>query len=583
MVTVGLVAAAPAMAAPNGWTAAVSLATARVQAVTVVLQSGEVLVAGGEDANGGTSLASSEIYNPATGMWSDGPDMTRARTGAAAVLLRNGDVLVAGGLTNGLASSTPQTAELYDPFTNTFAPTGMLNDGRENAGIAPLPNGGALVVGGADGSTVLSSAETYDPGTGTFTAVSPMSAARDTPMVTALPNGDVLAAGGGDHTIGAAALASAEVYDPRTHQWMLTANAMSVPRDAGGIAPLPGGRVLLAGGVDASFTTLDTTDIYDLATNSFTAAAPMTQGRAVFGITPLANGDVIVAGGAKADPSAARPLIALDSTEIYDPVRNAWSPGGSMPTAVIQPGMVTLGNGQVLEAAGTPDLAASTAQAAVFDPAFAPSAPSAAAAIPGDGSALVTFTAAAANGAPVTGYTVTASSGQVMTLMGGVTHTTVTNLTNGAPVTFTVTATNAEGTSPASAPSNAVTPTAATTASTGSRVAPDKAATLRLSGLASRMTLKQFLKGLRFKVTPSKAAALQITLTGTTSRAVIGRFNLALATKRFGLSAAKRSVKLVPSRKLVGHPRAAKVQLTVVAVDAAGTRSQATRTLTIKS
>jgi hypothetical protein len=81
----------------------------------------------------------------------------------------------------------------------------------------------------------------------------------------------------------------------------------------------------------------------------------------------------------------------------------------------------------------------------------------------------------------------------------------------------------------------------------------------------------------------AKAAALQITLTGTTSRAVIGRFNLALATKRFGLSSAKRTVKLVPSRKLVGHPRAAKVQLTVVAVDAAGTRSQATRTLTIKS
>jgi hypothetical protein len=42
-------------------------------------------------------------------------------------------------------------------------------------------------------------------------------------------------------------------------------------------------------------------------------------------------------------------------------------------------------------------------------------------------------------------------------------------------------------------------------------------------------------------------------------------------------------VKLVPSGKLAGHPRAAKVQLTVVAVDAAGTRSQATRTPTIKS
>jgi hypothetical protein len=110
----------------------------------------------------------------------------------------------------------------------------------------------------------------------------------------------------------------------------------------------------------------------------------------------------------------------------------------------------------------------------------------------------------------------------------------------------------------------------------------DKAAKLRLSRLASKMTLKRFLKGLRFTVTPNKAAALQVTLTAAVRHAVISRSNLTLASKRFRLSTRRRSVRLVPSRRLVGHPKSAKVRLTVVAVDASGKRSTVTRTVTVK-
>jgi hypothetical protein len=97
------------------------------------------------------------------------------------------------------------------------------------------------------------------------------------------------------------------------------------------------------------------------------------------------------------------------------------------------------------------------------------------------------------------------------------------------------------------------------------------------------MTLKHFLKGLHFAVTPSKAAALQITLNGTVSRAVISRFDLTLATKRFAMAARTRNVKLVPSPKLVGHPKSAKVEITILAVDAAGTRTTVTRTVMIRA
>ena len=91
----------------------------------------------------------------------------------------------------------------------------------------------------------------------------------------------------------------------------------------------------------------------------------------------------------------------------------------------------------------------------------APSAPLNVAARPGDGHALVLWDPPAdAGSAPVSGYTVTANPG-------GATCTTdqreciVAGLTNGTAYTFTVVARNPIGEGPASAPSAAITPTAA--------------------------------------------------------------------------------------------------------------------------
>ena len=101
-------------------------------------------------------------------------------------------------------------------------------------------------------------------------------------------------------------------------------------------------------------------------------------------------------------------------------------------------------------------------------PSNLPGAPTGVTATAGNGSASVSWTApTSTGGSPITGYTVTpyvGSTAQTPVTVSGsppATSTTVTGLTNGTSYTFRVSATNANGAGPASAPSNAVTPAAA--------------------------------------------------------------------------------------------------------------------------
>ncbi len=94
----------------------------------------------------------------------------------------------------------------------------------------------------------------------------------------------------------------------------------------------------------------------------------------------------------------------------------------------------------------------------------APAAPTSVTATSGDGSATISWAAPSNGGSPITSYAVTpyaAGVAQAPIVVNGtppLTTATASGLTNGVSYTFTVTATNAVGTSTASAPSNAVVP-----------------------------------------------------------------------------------------------------------------------------
>ena len=115
-------------------------------------------------------------------------------------------------------------------------------------------------------------------------------------------------------------------------------------------------------------------------------------------------------------------------------------------------------------AAGTGPASAASNSVTPSAPLTVPGAATGVTATAGDGQATLTWTPPASDGgSPITSYTVTvAPGGQSITVLAPATSATVPSLTNGLTYTFTVSATNAVGTGPASAVSNAVTPGPAT-------------------------------------------------------------------------------------------------------------------------
>lgn len=318
-----------------------------------LLPNGRVLIAGGMRRNQ-DFYRSAELYDPATGRFQPTGEMNIARVGQAAVLLRSGKVLIAGGW---IGHGPTDSAELYDPATGKFVLIARMTAKRGRPDATLLANGDVLITGGGadDSPGGIASAEVFHAATGTFEAVGPMHYARVAHTATLLKDGRVLIAGGRGQSVNA----SAELYDPAAKKFTATGSMLTARyKHTAGL--LPDGRVLIAGGSDEHDWNgeLKSAEIYDPHTGRFTAASPMHVHRFKLPdeAVRLASGQLLIAGGNK-------------QVEIYDPRTGRFLlASGQLSNAWHFMSETRLKDGSVLLAGGYPNNDQATAQTWIYRP-----------------------------------------------------------------------------------------------------------------------------------------------------------------------------------------------------------------------
>ncbi|MDI3463514.1 MAG: branched-chain amino acid ABC transporter, amino acid-binding protein [Nitrospira sp.] len=235
-----------------------------------------------------------------TAAYVTGTSVTLTATGAGFTGWSGGGCTGTGTCLVMLNSNTTVTATF-----GTSLPT--MTTPRAAHAAARLTNGQVLITGGFSSSThpgpALNTAELYNPITNTFTAlIGRMVSTRTSHTATLLPDGKVLLAGGQITGNDGNGNDSAELYDPTTQTFTVISNRMTVPRGSHVAVLLPNGTVLLAGGFNMGFNDLpvahNTAELYDPATQTFTAiAAKMTSSRSDSpAATLLPDGKVLIAG-----------------------------------------------------------------------------------------------------------------------------------------------------------------------------------------------------------------------------------------------------------------------------------------------
>jgi N-acetylneuraminic acid mutarotase len=342
-VSITLVVAALAFnqsAKAASWSSTGSLKTARLFHTSTLLPNGKVLVVGGQAASGVTNRA--ELFTPATGIWTNTSSMSTNRFVHTATLLLNGKVLVAGGWARSDFTNVLASAELYDPATGSWTNTGSMITRRAYHQAVLLPNGKVLVTGGGGNNfAVTNSAELYDPSTGTWSATGAMTTNRAGFAAVLLSNGSVLAVGG--QPVRDLAISSAELYNPSNGLWTVT-GSMAHDRADFSLAVLGNGKVLAIGGWDNTSLPAET-EVYDSSNGTWSPSGELNTARYNARSTMLHDGKVLLAGGEEYD-------TPFSSAELYDPSSGTWAYTGSLNTPRRLHSLTLLSNGRVLVAGG---------------------------------------------------------------------------------------------------------------------------------------------------------------------------------------------------------------------------------------
>jgi hypothetical protein len=406
------------------WRHIAPMHNARDYHTLTMLADGTVLAVGGEQTSDQSIVTSgvlpTEIWNPATETWTTAAPIATARNyHSTAILMPDATVLSAGGgHSDGLGGAGQYSAQIYSPPYLSAGP-------RPTITSAPAA------------STYNTNITVTTPNAASISAVNLVSLGADThqgdmaqhfvPLSFTANPGSLTV-----HTPANAALA------PYGNYMLFLIGNKGVPSVS---APL---NLSAAPEAPAAPTGVSATAAQGSATVTWTAPSPGSSPITSYTITPYIG-------------STAQPTSTITGSP---PATSATITGLTNGTTYTFKVSATnaIGTGPSSEASNAVTPSGPTA----------PGAPTGLAATPGNASATVTWSAPAANGSPITGYTITPYIGSTAqptsTITGSppATNATITGLTNGTTYTFKVSATNAIGTGPASEASNAVTPTGTT-------------------------------------------------------------------------------------------------------------------------
>jgi Galactose oxidase, central domain/Kelch motif len=264
------------------------------------LVDGRVLVVGGNNISQ-RWLASAEIYDPVSGLWTPTEPKEPHGIGHTATLLMDGRVLVVGGCIGDGPSGWSNRAELFDPATNSWSEAYMMSNSRCNHAAALLSDGRVLVAGGEDGEGILNSTEIFDPATRLWSKTGNLITARGRAEMVRLSDGRLLVTGGLAKDInGLHALITVEIYDMKSGKWTEAAS-MGHARYGHTADMLPGGLVIVIGGLEKAEMNSDeflkSVEIYDPEGNTWTEIASLTVPRAFHSTNLLPDGHILVMGG----------------------------------------------------------------------------------------------------------------------------------------------------------------------------------------------------------------------------------------------------------------------------------------------
>ena len=310
------VSPSPTPALPIGWQPAAPMVYPRSVFNAIVLTDGTPLAVGDDDCEGtyGPLAGSerSEIYDPSADRWIEVGSLNKPRSRFVLIPLPAGAAMVLGGSNQDEESFS--STKLYSPEERTWSPGPQMLD-IPVQGAAALPDGRVVAVAGGDTQILDIGASAWRP----VEASPELSIER----LVALADGRILA-------IGEIPLIGTDlvIFDPEREAWSQFPTPSSVPPWFDLIALSDGSTFHI--GSDEGGSRVER---YDPTVDRWSDAAPMREGRVRPQMTQLADGRVLVAGGMSIE---ARPVeggtgvfevAGLDSTEIYDPASDSWAPG----------------------------------------------------------------------------------------------------------------------------------------------------------------------------------------------------------------------------------------------------------------